>query len=72
MWPADTSELQHRHRRPPCRLVMGQVTVEFVLLAATLCAALFIPWPGGLSAAEWLLNAVIAAARAFPVWLAFI
>jgi hypothetical protein len=46
--------------------------VEFVLLATVLCAALLMPWAGGLSPAEWLLGAVVAAARGFTSWLAVI
>lgn len=50
----------------------GQASVEFALLTAMLCAALLIPWAGGLSPAEWLLGAVVASARAFPQWLAIL
>jgi hypothetical protein len=57
-------------RMPPHQ--RGQATVEHVLLATLLFAALSVPWPGGLSAAEWLLGAVVAAAEAFTAWLAII
>ena len=50
----------------------GQASVEFALLTAMLCAALLIPWAGGLSPAEWLLGAVVASAQVFPQWLAIL
>jgi hypothetical protein len=50
----------------------GQATVEFALLATVLCAALLIPWADGLSPAEWLLGALVAAAQGFTGWLAII
>jgi hypothetical protein len=37
-----------------------------------LCAALLIPWADGLSPAEWLLGALVAAAQGFTGWLAII
>jgi hypothetical protein len=54
------------------RCLRGQATVEFVLLATVLCAALLIPWADGLSPAEWLLGAIVASAQGFTDWLAVI
>jgi hypothetical protein len=50
----------------------GQASVEFVVIAASLGAALCLPWLDGLSPAEWLLGAVIEAAVAVPAWLAVV
>ncbi len=57
--------------RAPCRQ-FGQASVEFALLAAVLVAAMLLPWSGGLSPAEWLLGAIVAAARDYPAWLAIL
>jgi hypothetical protein len=46
--------------------------VEFALVAAVLVAAMLLPWPGGLSPAEWLLGAIVSAARDYPAWLAIL
>jgi hypothetical protein len=46
--------------------------VEFALVAAVLVAAMLLPWFGGLSPAEWLLGAIVAAARDYPAWLAIL
>jgi hypothetical protein len=46
--------------------------VEFALVAAVLVAAMLLPWPEGLSPAEWLLGAIVAAARDYPAWLAIL
>ena len=35
---------------------VGQASVEFVVIAASLVAALCLPWLDGLSPAEWLLG----------------
>lgn len=48
----------------------GQASVEFIVIAAMLVAALCLPWADGLSPAEWLLGAVVEAAAAIPAWLA--
>lgn len=58
------------YRRATSERQRGQATVEFVLLATVLCAALLIPWPGGLSPAEWLLGAIVAAAQGVTGWMA--
>ena len=50
----------------------GQASVEFVVIATSLVAALCLPWMDGLSPAEWLLGAVIEAAAAIPAWLAVV
>ena len=50
----------------------GQASVEFVVIATSLVAALCLPWLDGLSPAEWLLGAVIDAAVAVPAWLAVV
>ena len=52
------------------RTQLGQASVEFALVAAVLVAAMLLPWFGGLSPAEWLLGAIVAAARDYPAWLA--
>lgn len=51
---------------------VGQASVEFVVIAASLVAALCLPWLDGLSPAEWLLGAVIEAVVAVPAWLAVV
>ena len=51
---------------------VGQASLEFVVVAASLVAALCLPWLDGLSPAEWLLGAVIEAAVAVPAWLAVV
>jgi hypothetical protein len=51
---------------------LGQASVEFALVAAFLVAAMLLPWSGGLSPAEWLLGAIVAAARDYPAWLAIL
>jgi hypothetical protein len=51
---------------------LGQASVEFALVSASLAAALLLPWAGGLSPAEWLLGAIVEAARDFPAWLAIL
>lgn len=48
----------------------GQASVEFVVIASSLVAALCLPWAGGLSPAEWLLGVFVDAAAAMPMWLA--
>jgi hypothetical protein len=68
--PSWCASLGAECRRVSAGRQRGQVTVEFVLLATVLCAALLIPWAGGLSPAEWLLGAIVAAAHAFTGWLA--
>ena len=50
----------------------GQASVEFVVIATSLVAALCLPWLDGLSPAEWLLGAVVEAAVAVPAWLAVV
>jgi len=50
----------------------GQASVEFVVISASLVAALCLPWMDGLSPAEWLLGAMVEAAAAIPAWLAVI
>jgi hypothetical protein len=50
----------------------GQASVEFVVIATSLVAALCLPWLDGLSPAEWLLGAVIEASVAIPAWLAVV
>lgn len=50
----------------------GQASVEFVVIASSLAAALCLPWLDGLSPAEWLLGAVVEAAAAMPAWLAVV
>ena len=57
--------------RAPCRQ-LGQASVEFALVAAVLVAAMLLPWAGGFSPAEWLLGAIVAAARDYPAWLAIL
>ena len=57
--------------RAPCTQ-LGQASVEFALVAAVLVAAMLLPWFGGLSPAEWLLGAIVAAARDYPAWLAIL
>jgi len=59
-----------RQRAP--RRQLGQASVEFALVAAVLIAAMLLPWPGGMSPAEWLLGAIVAAARDFPAWIAIL
>jgi hypothetical protein len=54
------------------RMQLGQASVEFALVAAFLVAAMLLPWSGGLSPAEWLLGAIVAAARDYPAWLAIL
>jgi hypothetical protein len=51
---------------------LGQASVEFALVSASLAAALLLPWAGGLSPAEWLLGAIVEAAGDFPAWLAIL
>ena len=58
------------HRAP--RRQLGQASVEFALVAAVLVAAMLLPWARGLSPAEWLLGAIVAAARYYPAWLAIL
>lgn len=58
------------HAKP--RMQLGQASVEFALVSASLAAALLLPWARGLSPAEWLLGAIVAAARDFPSWLAIL
>ena len=70
--PSWRASLGAECRRVSAGRLRGQATVEFVLLAAVLCAALLIPWADGLSPAEWLLGAIVAAARGFTGWLAVI
>ena len=53
-------------------LQRGQASVEFVVIATSLVAALCLPWLDGLSPAEWLLGAVVEAATALPAWLAVV
>lgn len=48
----------------------GQASVEFVVIASSLVAALCLPWADGLSPAAWLLGVVVDAAAAMPMWLA--
>lgn len=55
--------------RRRCR---GQTSVEFALIAALLVAALCLPWADGLSPAEWLLGAVLDAARTTASWVAVV
>ena len=50
----------------------GQASVEFVVISVSLVAALCLPWMDGLSAAEWVLGAMVEAAAAIPAWLAVI
>lgn len=50
----------------------GQASVEFVVVAASLVAALCLPWSDGMSPAEWLLGAVVEAATSVPAWLAVV
>jgi len=50
----------------------GQASVEFVVIATSLVAALCLPWLDGLSPAEWLLGAVVEAASALTAWLAVV
>lgn len=50
----------------------GQASVEFVVIATALAAALLLPWADGLSPAEWLLGAVLDAAASAPTWLAVV
>jgi len=50
----------------------GQASVEFTVIAASLAAALWVPWLDGLSPAEWLLGAMVEAAAAIPAWLAVV
>lgn len=50
----------------------GQASVEFVVIAMALSAALCLPWMDGLSPAEWLLGAMVEAAAAIPAWLAVV
>ena len=45
---------------------------SLLLIAASLVAALCLPWLDGLSPAEWLLGAVVEAAVAVPAWLAVV
>ncbi len=54
------------------RMQLGQASVEFALVSASLAAALLLPWAGGLPPAEWLLGAIVEAARDFPAWLAIL
>ena len=62
------AELRYRGSRRQ----LGQASVEFALVAAVLVAAMLLPWPEGLSPAEWLLVAIVAAARDYPAWLAIL
>jgi len=62
------AEFRHRGSRRQ----LGQASVEFALVAAVLVAAMLLPWPGGLSPAEWLLGAIVSAARDYPAWLAIL
>lgn len=54
------------------RATVGQASVEFVVITTALVAALCLPWVDGLSPAEWLLGAIVAAAEAVPAWLAVV
>ena len=58
--------------RIDCSVQRGQASVEFVVIATSLVAALCLPWLDGLSPAEWLLGAVVEAAAALPAWLSVI
>jgi hypothetical protein len=58
--------------RIDCSVQGGQASVEFVVIATSLIAALCLPWLDGLSPAEWLLGAVVEAAAALPAWLSVI
>lgn len=58
--------------RPDRGVQGGQASLEFVVIATSLVAALCLPWLDGLSPAEWLLGAVIEAAAALPAWLAVV
>lgn len=52
------------------RACAGQASLEFVVVATALAAALLLPWADGVSPADWLLGAVVSAASSVPAWLA--
>jgi hypothetical protein len=50
----------------------GQASVEFVVIATALAAALLLRWADGLSPAELLLGVLLDAAASVSAWLAVV